>query len=519
MSERFDVVVIGGGHNGLTTACLLAAQGKQVAVVEQREGLGGLAESVEFEKGFRSAGVWHGPGNVSKETLAAIGLRDLTLQDPPMSWALGESGFAVPFAGPMDRTAFAIAQRLPAEGKNYARYRNFLQRVRPVIERFLTRRPLNLLDVEHEAPMEVLTRALGLRMLGAHDMIELLRVAPMPVRDFLDEHFEMDVLKAALSFDALLGTFTAPRSPGTTLNQLVTGCMTGATVRGGNVALTEALVSRARSQGVRMMTGSAVERILVHNGAVHGVELKDGMVVEAAAVSASCNPKPVLLDMLPVSALTHTTEHRIANVRCRGTAAQLLLAVDGPVEFRCAPEDEPVQHARIALTPDHVERAFDAVKYGRFHEEPVLDITVPSIDNPSLAPAGKSVVSVLVSYVPAQLDGGWTAAARDTLTRATIASIARFVDGFEARVIAARLSTPADLEADFGLPGGQLHHGEPAIDQTVIRPIPECFNHETPVRGLTLCGSGTHPGGSMSCLAGVQGAQAVLRSMKARAAA
>jgi len=517
MNEQSELVVIGSGHNGLATACLMAMKGKRVTLVEKRDALGGLAESVEFEPGFRSAGVWHGTGNVSESVMSSLGLKSLIQNEPSSVYALGESGRAAPISGPTDRTAFGITQHSAPDGRNYARYSTFMNRIRPVLSRFLTHRPFNFLEVEREAPVEVLTRALGLRFLGSHDMVEFLRVAPMPVNDFLNEYFESDFIKGALSMDAVLGTFTAPRSPGTTMNLLMHESIAGRSIKGGSLALTEALISRARELGVQVKAGSAVAKILMENKTVKGVELENGAVVEAAAVSASCNPRTVLLDLLPVEALTHTTEQRISNFRSNGTAAHLLLAVDGPVSFQGVSAENNVCHARIAPTLDHVEKAFDAIKYNGFSDEPVLDIAVPTIDNPALAPDGKSVVSVLIAYAPYKLDGGWTDDARNTLTKNVIETISRFSPGLDQKVIASKLSTPVDLENDYGLTGGHLHHGEPGLDQILVRPIPECFNHETPVHGLTLCGSGTHPGGTVSCMAGALATREITRQKKTRA--
>lgn len=517
MSERFDVVVIGGGHNGLTTACLMAQQGKRVALVEKRDSLGGLAESVEFAPGFRSAGIWNGTGNVSKAVMSSLNLQSLVQAESATVYALGATGCVAPISGPADRTAFGIAQQTPSDGRNYARYRAFIKRIQPVLARFLTRRPLNLLEIEREAPVEVLTRALGLRLLGADDMVELLRVAPMPVCDFLNEYFESDIIKGALSMDAVLGTFTAPRSPGTTMNLLLHESTAGLSIKGGSLALTEALIRRAGELGVQVRSGSAVTKILVQDNSVNGVELDNGVTLEAAAVSASCNPKTVMLDLLPVEALTSTTEHRISHFRSYGTAAHLLLAVDGPVSFDGANAEQNVCHARIAPTLVHVEKAFDPIKYDRFSDEPVLDICIPTIDSPALAPAGKSVVSVLVAYAPYKLDGGWTDDAKSNLTKKVVDTISRFSPGFDEKVIAAKLSSPVDLENDYGLTGGHLHHGEPGLDQVLVRPIPECFNHATPVQGLTLCGSGTHPGGTVSCMAGALAAREIISPRKIRA--
>ena len=517
MSAQYDVVIIGGGHNGLTAACLMAMKDKRVALVEKRNALGGLAGSVEFEPGFKSAGVWHSTGNVSRSVMSSLGLESLIRDEPPTVYALGESGQIAPISGPTDRTAFGIAQHCSSDARSYARYRAFMERIRPVLSRFLTRHALNLLEVEREAPVEVLTRALGLRFLGSHDMIELLRVAPMPVSDFLNEYFESDFIKGALSMDPLLGTFAAPRSPGTTMNLLMHESIAGQSIRGGSVALTDALIRRAHELGVQVKSGSAVTKILTENNSVKGVELENGTVVEAAAVSASCNPKTVLLDLLPVEALSHTTEHRISNFRTYGTAAQLLLAVDGQVSFQGVADGQNMCHVRIAPALNYVEKAFDSIKYDRFSDEPALDIAVPTIENPALASDGKSVVSVLVSYAPFNLDGGWTDEARTTLTRKVIDAISRFAPGFDQQVLAAKLSSPVDLENDYGLTGGHLHHGEPGLDQILVRPIPECFNHQTPVSGLTLCGSGTHPGGTVSCMAGALATREITRPASIRA--
>ena len=516
MKQKIDTIVIGGGHNGLTTACLLAMAGKSVTLVERRDTLGGLASTVEFEPGFRSGGAWHDPGCIAPAAIKALGLEHLVAESPDPLYALGADGACAPLAGPTDTTAFGIAQHSQADARQYTRYRQFVQRIQPVVERFLTHRPLRLLDVENEAPMELVSRALGLRMLGARDMVELLRVAPMPVADFLNQYFESDFFKGALALGAVLGTFTAPRSPGTTMNLLLNEALAGPSLRGGNTALTEALVGRARDLGVEFVTGNGVRKILIAGRAVNGVELDDGRVLEATSVAASCSPKSVLLELLPVGVLTHTSEHRIANVRTSGTAAQLLLAVDGPVRFGGTPAD--VRRARIAPSLDHVEKAFDAVKYGACSTEPVLDVALPSLADRALAPEGKSVVSVLIAYVPLEPDGGWSDAATESLTGQVIETVARHLPGLESKVLAARLTTPADFEETYGLPGGHLHHGEPGIDQLLVRPIPECQEYNTPVVGLSLCGSGSHPGGIVSCMAGTLAARAMLREDGRRAA-
>ena len=296
------------------------------------------------------------------------------------------------------------------------------------------------------------------------------------------------------------------------MNLLVHESIAGRSIRGGSRALTEALTERVRQLGVEVRCGSAVTRILIERNSVKGVELENGDTIEASAVAASCNPKAALLELLPVEALTYTTEHRISNFRTYGTAAHLLFAVDGGVSFEGANTEDVIDHARIAPTLNHIEKAFDPIKYDRFSEEPVLDISIPTIGDPTLAPDGKSVVSVLAGYAPYELEGGWTDDAKRTLTRNVVETISHFAPGFEQKIITSKLWSPVDLEDEFGLPGGHLHHGEPGLDQIVVRPIPECFNHQTPVRGLTLCGSGTHPGGTISCMAGALATREITHS-------
>ncbi len=274
MNDQFDVVVIGGGHNGLTNACLWAMSGKRVALVEKRNAPGGLAASIEFEPGFKSAGIWHDTGNVAESVMKSLGLENLVQNESATVYALGESGRIAPISGPVDRTVFGMNEVTRSDGQGYLRYREFMRRIRPVISRFLTERPLNLLAVESESPMELLTRALGLRLLGSHDMVELLRVAPMPVSDFLNEYFESDFIKGALSMNALLGTFCAPRSPGTTTNLLMHESMSGRSIKGGSLGLNDALIKRARDLGVTFKCGHAVSRILVDNKLLEGVELR-----------------------------------------------------------------------------------------------------------------------------------------------------------------------------------------------------------------------------------------------------
>jgi phytoene dehydrogenase-like protein len=279
-------------------------------------------------------------------------------------------------------------------------------------------------------------------------------------------------------------------------------------VRGGGPALVAALESAAREAGVDLRTSCAVERLIHDGGAVRGVVLAGGEEIEAPVVGASCDPRRVFLEFLPPGAVPHRLAAALAAFRCRGAMAQVLLALDRPLEFRCAP-GERIAFARAAEGLDAVERAFDAIKYRRASPEPVLDVHVPTVDTPGLAPAGHDVVSLLVHCAPFDLDGGWDGAAAERLADASVAVLERHSPGLKRAIAGRAVLTPADLASRHALPGGHVFHGEHALDQLAVRPAPGCAGYTTPIAGLYLCGSGSHPGGGLTCAPGALAARVV----------
>ena len=278
----------------------------------------------------------------------------------------------------------------------------------------------------------------------------------------------------------------------------------GPGVEGGGSAIAAAVDKAARAAGVEIRTGARVARIALDKGAACGVDLAGGERVPADLVVASCHPRTVFLDLLPPAATTFRLRERIANFRSRGTTAQVLLALDKAVEL---PEGAGL--ARIAGHVDDIERAFDAVKHRRFPDAAVLEVAIPSASDPALAPAGASVVSAHL-FAPYEVDGGWTDAARDKLARRVVEVLDRHLPGLRASVVGSAVLAPPDLEARYGLVGGNLHHGEHGLDQLLVRPIPECVGYRTPIGGLYLCGGGTHPGGGLTCAPGLLAAEAIL---------
>jgi phytoene dehydrogenase-like protein len=238
------------------------------------------------------------------------------------------------------------------------------------------------------------------------------------------------------------------------------------------------------------------------------VSLSGGETLDAKLVAASCNPRAVFLDMLAPTATTYKLQEHIGNFRSRGTTARLLLAVEGQVSVA---GHDGVRFARTGAHLDDIERAFDAVKYRELSKRPVLDIAVPSVETADLAPAGNSVIDIEVHFAPYQLEGGWTDEARQTLQSRALDELTRHAPDLAARIVGSELLSPPDLEARYGLIGGSTPHGELALDQLLVRPVPDCVGYETPVPGLFLCGSGSHPGSYAPCAAGVLAAERISR--------
>lgn len=533
-----DAIVIGAGQNGLAAAARLAASGRKVAVLERRGAVGGLAGAVEIHPGYRVPGILHDEGRISPGAAASLGLErhGLAWRDaPPVFLAeTGGPGILVPGAGTTGArsggassngsdhgvgsagaTATAAAGEIGARSRHDAaawlRYRAFLDKLRPLLDSVMSSPPPPLSPASAGDLWELAKRGGRLWRHGRRDTLELLRVAPMCVADYLDELFETPLLVAGLAAPAVIGTWAGPWSAGTNTNLLLAEAVPGRRLAGGPAALVAALERAARAASAEIRTGAEVLRLHVENGRAAGVTLASGERLDAAAVVATCDPKRVFLELIAPGTLPIRIEEEYRRIRARGTAAKVHLALSGPLELAARP-GQAFEHIRIGGGHvDDLERAFDAVKYREVSPCPHLEIRVPSVADPGLAPAGHHVVSILASYAPHDVAGGWTEKRRADFLESVLAGLERQAPDVRGRIVAQELLTPTDLETRYALTGGQLHHGEPALDQLlVMRPAPSSARYATSVPGLFLGGSGSHGGGGVTFVPGLLAAAAAL---------
>jgi phytoene dehydrogenase-like protein len=339
-------------------------------------------------------------------------------------------------------------------------------------------------------------------------MMEFLKVAPMSVADFLNEKFETNFLKAGIAGPAIYGSYTGPWSSYTTLNLLMWECTANESILGGPQALISALEKAAKDAGVEIRTNAEIDKITLDaNRKVSGVKLVNGEEILTPIVTSSCTPQVTFYELLMPNHISYSLEHAIKHYRSRGTTAKVNLAVNKLVNFNGV---SGVEFARTGNSFDEMERAFDPVKYRKFSDEPILDIHIPSVENTSLAPAGHSVVSIVVHFAPHHFDEGWSEKTKERLLNNVINTLTPYAPDIASSVVACEVLSPVDLENRYSLTNGHIFHGEHAVDQLITRPIPSCARYATPIDGLYLCGSGSHPGGGITCMPGYLGAKMIL---------
>ena len=514
-AARYDCIVIGAGHNGLTCAAYLARAGRSVLVLEAGDGLGGAACTREFAPGFRVSACAHLLHMMPAWLLEELRLdgHGLALAAEAMPTIALSAAGAVRVPGPGN---LALQDLSDADAAAFAQYAASMRRLARALRPLLEVVPPRLGSGSWHDRLALLKLGARLRLLGRPDMRELLRIAGMCVQDLLDEHFESPLLKGALAFDAVLGTNLGPRSPGTVFTLLyrlaASSGATGSLAQpvGGLGALTNAIAAAATGAGAVIRLGAPVARVIVKDDSAAGVLLQSGERLEARSVVSSVDPRTTFLRLLGAEHLDAGFVRRVAHLRTLGMTAKLHLALGRMPRFTALADGAPAGRLVLAPSAEAVERAYNDAKYGQFSAAPLLEIIVPTAVDPSLAPPGEHVLSAVVQYAPYRLAEGWEGQ-RGRFLEIILQTLEAQAPGLRDSVRAAELLTPPDIEAQFRISGGNWHHVELALDQFfMVRPVAGAAQYRAPLPGLFLCGAGCHPGGGVMGIAGRNAARQIL---------
>jgi phytoene dehydrogenase-like protein len=525
------VVLIGGGHNALVAAFYLAKGGFRPIVLERREMVGGGAITEEFHPGFHGSTLAHTLGPLRADVARDMQLEKFAyeiLRPDTRIFAPAPDGKALLFYDNAHKTSEAIAQVSAKDAKKYLELSNVLEYLQEAVGQLCSMTPP---AIDHPTPEDLwnlLKAGRNIRKLGKPGIFNLLRWGPMAVADFVGEFFETELIRAVVAARGIFGTALGPWSAGSTAVFLLRAaaatdaCPVGeaAFPRGGLGSFTRALAESAKLAGAEIRTDAEVQRVLMKDGAVAGVVLAGGEEIPVEAVVSGVDPKRTFFNLVDPSQLDPTFANRMKNFRANGTVAKVNVALGGLPTFTALDATESLLKSlsgRIHIGPeiDYLERAFDASKYGEFSKAPYLDVTIPTILDPSLAPDGKHVLSAYMQFAPFQLKTGSWDARRKELGDTVIKTLAAYAPNLPGLVEGMQVITPKDLETAYGFSGGHIFHGELALDQLfTMRPVLDWARYKTPIRGLFLCGSGTHPGNGLTGASGANAAREIIRELR-----
>jgi phytoene dehydrogenase-like protein len=526
MSTLRDVVIIGGGHNGLVTAFYLAKAGFKPLLLERSAQVGGAAVTDEFHPGFRCSTLAHTAGPIRPEIV-----RDMQLETHGLKWltpaacvtALSPEGRALTLSPDGGKSSQQIAVFSQKDAAKYTEFQRSLGKIGKVMSEVLANTPP---DIDHPSSADLwsmLKTGGAVRNLGKKDMFRLLRWGPMAVADLAAEYFETELLRAVVAARGVFGTFLGPWSAGSALVFLIRAAgdahPAGSAffAAGGLGAVTQAMAAAVRAAGGEIRTSAEVIEIRVHNGEATGVLLSTGEEINGRAVVSNADPKRTLLKLTDPTHLPPDFVQKLQHYRGNGTVAKVNLALLGLPKFTALNDgDSRALTGRIHIGNeiDYLERAFDESKYGDFSRQPYLEATIPSLTDPTLAPEGKHVMSIYMQYAPYKLKGDWEEQ-RLVLGQAVVKTLAQYAPNLPELILTHQIITPRDLEEVYGMTGGQIFHGELALDQFfTMRPLLDWARYRTPIRKLYLCGSGTHPGAGLTGGSGANAAREILKELR-----
>lgn len=529
MAAPREIVIVGGGHNALVAAFYLAKKGLKPLVLERRPSVGGCAVTEEFHPGFRCSTLAHAAGPLAPAIARDMQLARHGLQmiEPGVRlFAPGCDGRALVLYADSARAAHEIEKFSKNDAAGYLDLQRALERAAGVLAPLVSHAPPNIDKPSKEDLWKLLKVGRKIRGLGKKEMMRLMRWGPMAVADFVAEFFETDLLRAAVAARGIFGAAMGPWSAGSTALLLLRAAADPHPVgnasfpRGGMGALTAAMAAAATQAGAEIRTGAEVERILVKSGAVTGVALAGGEVIPAKRVVSGADPRRTFLGLLDPVHLPPSFVVKMQHYRSQGTVAKLNLALDSLPTFpslRQFVDRNVALTGRIHIGPeiDYLERAFDHSKYGEFSAAPYLDVMIPSLLDSSLKPEGKHVMSICMQFAPFKLKSGDWSTQRDALADTIIKTLAACAPDLPEKIVARQIVTPQDLEDSYSLTGGHPFHGEHSLGQIfTMRPLLGWARYATPIRGLYLCGSGTHPGNGLTGASGANAAREILRTLR-----
>ncbi|HZO17105.1 MAG TPA: NAD(P)/FAD-dependent oxidoreductase [Polyangiaceae bacterium] len=526
MATRYDSIIIGGGHNGLAAAAYLAKAGRKVLVLERRHVLGGAAVSEEVFPGFTYSVCSYVVSLLRPEIIRELDLPRHGLEILPL-----ECSFSPAVEGPglvrwpdHDRTRSEIARYSKRDADRYPEFGLAMAKLARFVKPLIDREAPDPTSLKPTELYRLFETAQPFRALGPHGLHRMVKMMTMSAVDFLREWFEADALIAPMSVSGIIGTYLGVRSPGTAyvllhhyMGEIDGVARAWGLSRGGTGQISLSIARAAESYGAEIRTSAGVSKVNMREGEAVGVVLEDGTELSASTVVSSVDPRLTFFGFVGKDKLPDEFVRDLGRYRLRGSSGKVNLALDRLPTFKCRPGDGLHVRGDISVGPsvDYLERAYDEAKYGAWSKRPYINVVIPSLTDPTVAPPGKHVMSCFVQYAPYHLKEGTWPEQREAWGDTVVATLEEVAPGIRDSILHRQVLTPWDLEKEFGLTEGNIFHGELSLEQLAfLRPVPRWSRYKTPIPRLWMCGSGTHPGGGVM---GAPGRLAALRMLKERA--
>jgi len=527
-SNRYDAIIIGGGHNGLVAAAYLALAGKKVVVLERRHIVGGAAVTEEIFPGYKFTEFSYVVSLLRPEIIRELELpkHGLMILPFPSTFTPMENGDYLATWDDHDLTRREIYRHSPKDAEAHDEYARTMARAAKAIKPIISMVPPDPTSLHPRDLLGLLKLGKYAASLKEKELYQIAKLITQSSGDLLDEWFETDPLKGMKAASGIIGTFLGPRSPGTAYVLLhhYMGEIDGAFrawgfAKGGSGGVSGAIASSARALGAEIRVNASVSQVIVKNGRAVGVALESGDELHARVVMSAADPKRTFLGFVEPKHFPDDFVTSIQNFRTRGSSGKVNIALSELPQFTALPGEGPLHRGAISISPsiDYIERAYDDAKYGKISKRPFIDILFPSMIDPDMAKPGQHVMSCFVQYAPYDIEGGWDDSKRDELGEAVISAIEQYAPNIRRAIVGMQIISPKDIERIAGITGGNIFHGELLLHQIFfLRPTPQWADFRTPLKGYYFGASGAHPGGGVMGAAGMLAAREILKDWNQR---